>query len=901
MSTIPTSNTDKTTVSDRTVAGPQPDGSTATGTVGNNTGVVAGTYGDNTHVGKFTVNSAGNLTSASAVIIGGSAIFDIRSYGAVGNRLTSAGYIAPSALVVGNHYVIKQVNSTNWVAAGAASNTVGLAFVATATTTGTGQAYVDDTFAIQAAINAAAAVYGGRVYIPSGLWLTSGVSVPVANNPVVAIMGDGPNHSIVQNMLQPSSINNVPLVKWFSTGDTLKNNAVLQNICFNATGNRAVSSPLLEFNGATLVWMHNVVVNSTYDCAKFIASNLYAVQCSFNSGDSSNSHSGCCVHMVNGSANLTGCGLNQNSWNNNELPVAPPLWLQGTSTGNLIANTEVTGAGPRAIYTPSSITSNGTTITVNFPSTHVFNVGDYIVMKGMTPSAYNTFWRVATIGANTLTIASTANPGTVTVMGSVFTVPAAVLVDNSLGAVNESVWSGGLVQAQGYPNVALSAGFYFDGRNGTNANNTLEGWVISGVYIDVGRVGVLITGGGSNGSTETSSRFKLADITTEGNAGDGSSTKLGDIWIEQCPGVQIDTLQGGNVAWDSTNSKAVYAYSDGTGGHITCAGLKIANSDIGGPADYVNNSTNVSKYGLYFDGPIDNVVLTGNVVQGKTASVGNVNSAVTISTLLTSEGNHFYIGSGTPNISDMIPTMASATTISLPFNDVINITGTTTIATINGGWTGRRVMVLASSGLTFSGGNIKTSGTIDASKCAVLTCDGTNWWPTSSGGGTLPTPTPTTLGGVKSLAAVTHKFLTSIGTDGGPVAAQPAQADITGLRTTDTPTFNGINSTADIIAVYPATFAGVASSIFDSLGNQTGGFGDGSNAGAAEDVIFQSSGAGSTNGSIGFYPAANFCTFYGGLLFDGTAPSTLSNGMIWYDGTNFKVRTGGATKTIVLL
>ena len=36
-------------------------------------------------------------------------------------------------------------------------------------------------------------------------------------------------------------------------------------------------------------------------------------------------------------------------------------------------------------------------------------------------------------------------------------------------------------------------------------------------------------------------------------------------------------------------------------------------------------------------------------------------------------------------------------------------------------------------------------------------------------------------GGVKSLAAVTHKFLTSIGTDGLPVAAQPAASDISGL------------------------------------------------------------------------------------------------------------------------
>ena len=47
--------------------------------------------------------------------------------------------------------------------------------------------------------------------------------------------------------------------------------------------------------------------------------------------------------------------------------------------------------------------------------------------------------------------------------------------------------------------------------------------------------------------------------------------------------------------------------------------------------------------------------------------------------------------------------------------------------------------------------------------------------------GDLPAPSVSVLGGVKSLAAVAHKFLTSIGTDGLPVAAQPVAADISGL------------------------------------------------------------------------------------------------------------------------
>ena len=75
---------------------------------------------------------------------------------------------------------------------------------------------------------------------------------------------------------------------------------------------------------------------------------------------------------------------------------------------------------------------------------------------------------------------------------------------------------------------------------------------------------------------------------------------------------------------------------------------------------------------------------------------------------------------------------------------------------------------------------------------ASATTDTTNAANISSGtlnASRLPTPTATTLGGVKSLAAVSHKFITSIGTDGLPVATQPAASDITGLAasaTTDT-------------------------------------------------------------------------------------------------------------------
>lgn len=61
----------------------------------------------------------------------------------------------------------------------------------------------------------------------------------------------------------------------------------------------------------------------------------------------------------------------------------------------------------------------------------------------------------------------------------------------------------------------------------------------------------------------------------------------------------------------------------------------------------------------------------------------------------------------------------------------------------------------------------------------------------------LPNPAASTLGGVKSLAAVSHQFLTSITTAGQPTQAQPAASDVSGLAasaTTDTTSASNISS-----------------------------------------------------------------------------------------------------------
>ena len=62
-------------------------------------------------------------------------------------------------------------------------------------------------------------------------------------------------------------------------------------------------------------------------------------------------------------------------------------------------------------------------------------------------------------------------------------------------------------------------------------------------------------------------------------------------------------------------------------------------------------------------------------------------------------------------------------------------------------------------------------------------------WASTIPAAALPTPNTSTLGGVKSLSATSHQFLTSISTSGTPAAAQPAFSDLSGsIASTQLPT-----------------------------------------------------------------------------------------------------------------
>ena len=75
-------------------------------------------------------------------------------------------------------------------------------------------------------------------------------------------------------------------------------------------------------------------------------------------------------------------------------------------------------------------------------------------------------------------------------------------------------------------------------------------------------------------------------------------------------------------------------------------------------------------------------------------------------------------------------------------------------------------------------------------------------------GADLPDPSSTTLGGVESIAAVSHKFLTTISTSGVPSLGQPAWADLTSTPTT----FAGYGISDTVTNLMTAISSGVSGS-----------------------------------------------------------------------------------------
>jgi hypothetical protein len=143
-----------------------------------------------------------------------------------------------------------------------------------------------------------------------------------------------------------------------------------------------------------------------------------------------------------------------------------------------------------------------------------------------------------------------------------------------------------------------------------------------------------------------------------------------------------------------------------------------------GPAEGSPTTVNSQSYGIEVQaGASDYYSITGAFIPMNTT--GTLFDGGT--------GVHKVIANNLGVDTQAFLTVASATTVALPANDsnILYVSGTTSIATITGGWIGRRITFIKSDGGTLivgAGGNVLSSRSIIQGNTLTLVFDGANWW-----------------------------------------------------------------------------------------------------------------------------------------------------------------------------
>ena len=131
---------------------------------------------------------------------------------------------------------------------------------------------------------------------------------------------------------------------------------------------------------------------------------------------------------------------------------------------------------------------------------------------------------------------------------------------------------------------------------------------------------------------------------------------------------------------------------------------------------------NNMNYAIQSTGSSDRLAVTGNQMQGGNQSIG-----------IALVGTANVVSGNQPQV---VPTVASATTITLPSHaDVVFVSGSTTITSVTASRPGRTVTLIFTGALIFTdgsnlklAGNFTSAGATNDNDTITLVCDGTNWF-----------------------------------------------------------------------------------------------------------------------------------------------------------------------------
>ena len=242
--------------------------------------------------------------------------------------------------------------------------------------------------------------------------------------------------------------------------------------------------------------------------------------------------------------------------------------------------------------------------------------------------------------------------------------------------------------------------------------------------------------GGTPSTTGTGIKFigGSSDCVVNGSKLTGFVDGITEI---SCSRITVDGCQLAN------NGRSGMYLSNGT--NIVVTGNQCYNDGTAGVSDYGIISLNGDTAGIHtLVGNVCNQAAGGNQDYGISATVsGTGYTTVVGNTAFNNNTYDIYLSGTTGSIRfgenaagtvfDTAPSLASAATLTLPIgSDVISVTGTTNITSINAAGNARRVVTLNFVGIltVTSGSNLKLASNYTTTNDDTLTlyCDGTNWF-----------------------------------------------------------------------------------------------------------------------------------------------------------------------------
>jgi hypothetical protein len=169
----------------------------------------------------------------------------------------------------------------------------------------------------------------------------------------------------------------------------------------------------------------------------------------------------------------------------------------------------------------------------------------------------------------------------------------------------------------------------------------------------------------------------------------------------------------GSSIWNNNGGSGIYV-GPGIDG-ATILGNHIGNDVSWGAGNQL--------FGVFLEEQAARVVITNNTFKANTTAPISPFPALGLSGAVIIRDNI--------DIDNVMPAIASAATIQLSWNPIVEITGTITITAINGGWAGREITLIftaAAPGGLGIGGNIGRAQAAAQNQAIRLTYRGTNWY-----------------------------------------------------------------------------------------------------------------------------------------------------------------------------